>query len=67
MIEYGGAYGLFGPVLADDILVDSCLQIAGVELGDAITRLEDGTSGRVLGWIIAACEAGIEVIRPPRQ
>lgn len=54
MIENGGAYGLFCTVLADDVFVDAGLQVARVELGDAITRLEDGTSAGFLRRIIGA-------------
>lgn len=67
VVENGGAYGLFRPVLADDILVDARLQVAWIELGDAIAWLEDGAPASVLGWIVAACKAGVEVIRPSGQ
>lgn len=67
VVEDGRAYGLFRPVLANNVLVDAGLQVAGIELGDAITRLEDGTSAGVLGWIIAACKARVEVVRPSGQ
>jgi hypothetical protein len=44
VIENGGAYGLFGPFLADNVLVDAGLQIAGIELWDPKGRVGEHRS-----------------------
>ena len=66
VVEDGGADGLLRPVLANDVLVYTGLQVAGVELWDAEARLgEHGPAAVVLGGVIAARVAGVEVGRSP--
>lgn len=68
VIEDGGAYGLFGPFLANDVLVDAGLEIAGVELWDPKRRVrEHGPAvGNRLGGVIGTGEARVEVLWSPR-
>lgn len=67
MIEYGGAYGLFGPFLAHDVLVDAGLEIAGVELWDPKGRAgEHGPAVGDMGGVIGTGEARVEAVWSPR-
>lgn len=66
MVEDGGADGLLGSVLADDILVDSALEVSRIEVRHTKARLvEHGAPAGVDGWVITAGEARVEVVGPP--
>lgn len=70
VVEDGGAYGLFGSVLAYNVLVDTGLEVARVELRDAVARfMEDGPSAAraviKLAGLVGARETGVEVGRSP--
>lgn len=67
VIEYGGAYGLFGPFLAHDVLVDAALEIAGIELWDPKGRVgEHGPAVGHIGGVIGTGEARVEAVWSPR-
>lgn len=65
VVEYGGADGLFCSLLTYNVLVDTGLEVAWVELWNSEAwPVEHGPSALVkLARIIAAREAGIEVGR----
>lgn len=66
VVEDGGADGLLGSVLADDVLVDSALEVSRIEVRDAKAGFgEHGAPAGVDGWVIAASEARVEVVGPP--
>lgn len=68
MIEDGGADGLLGPLLADDVLVDAALEIAGIELWDPKGRVgEHGPAVGDIGGVIGTGEARVEAVWPPRR
>lgn len=65
MIEYGGADGLFGPVLSNDVVIDTLLQVPWVEPGDAILGLvEHGAAAGLERRVIAGRETGGEILIP---
>lgn len=62
MVEDDGAYGFFGAVLADDVVVHALLQVAGVELRHAEVGLgEDGSAPGIKRRIVAARETRAKV------
>ena len=63
VIEDGGADGLLGPLLADDVLVDPPLEIAWVELRDAEGGLGEHGPAAFLVGIVGAGVAGVPVGR----
>lgn len=68
VIEDGGAYGLFGPLLADDVLVNAGLEIAGIELWDPKGRAgEHGPAVGDIGGVIGTGEARVEAVWSPRR
>lgn len=68
VVEYGGAYRLLGPVLADDVIVNPLLEVARVELRytKVIGLIEHGPTTSFDGRVIASREARIEFGRSPR-
>lgn len=63
VVEDGGTYGLLGPVLTDNIVVDAGLQVTRIELWDPEGwSTEHGSSACVVGGVITAIEPAVEVI-----
>lgn len=68
MIEYNGAYCLFGAILANDVIINTALQIARVELRNAKGRFgEDGTASCFLRRIVARGKPRVEVLGAARS
>lgn len=68
VIEYCGADCLFGTVLANNVFVNTLLQVSRIELGHAkVGFVEHRSSARIERGVVAPCESGVEVWGAPRR
>lgn len=67
VVEDGRTYRLLCSVLSDYVIVDALLEVSGIELRNAeFVLVEHGTSAGLGRRIIAAREAGVEVLSASR-